>query len=137
MMGLGCTTMGNPCPTVWAGRAAQPLQPTLREKEPGWPQETPRGLATIPGAIAVPSPVGTWHLAGRKEGKGLSRQMDGLFVGFCGPFSGTSAPLALLLAWSRAELCAVARLHCRQWGQHEGCDLSIKVNTVSFTQSIL
>lgn len=52
----------------------------------------------VPGAVAVPSLTGTRRLAGAKEGKGLSRQTDRLFVGFCGIFPTTSAPLALLLA---------------------------------------
>jgi len=46
-----------------------------REKQPGW-RGKHQGLAAIPGAIAAPSPAGTWWLAGAKEGKGLSRQTD-------------------------------------------------------------
>lgn len=53
-------------------------------------------------------------------------------------------PLCGVLWYVFKHLCtmalllgAVSRLHCRQWGQHKGCDLSIKVNTVPFTQSIL
>lgn len=41
------------------------------------------------------------------------------------------------LCTARFALGGALRLHCRQRGQHKGCDLSIKVSTVPFTQSML
>lgn len=133
--GLGFTggTTGNPRPTVRTGRAAQPLQPAPAEGARlalGNTQEL--GHGTWCRSCAQPDRD---TAARRRKGGERFEQTDRQT--FCGVLWYISDHFCTAGSAPGTDLGAVSRLHCRQRGQHKGCDLSIKVNTVPFTQSIL
>lgn len=134
-MGLGCTagSTGVPCPAVRAGGAAQPLQPT-----PGEGASLALGNTREPGhdtwCHSCAQPDGDTGARRCQGGEGFEQAGSQTFCGVPGdifqhPCTAGSAP--------GMDLGAVSRLHCRQWGQHKVCDLSIKVDTVPFTQCTL